>query len=151
MGLIKAAVSAGSSVLADQWKEYFYCDSLPENVLMIKGAKRTGKRSSNTKGSDNVISNGSVISVADGQAMIIVDDGRIVEFCGEAGKRAHTDDVAVGAHHGNSLQKVFGLVTVHDDATLGLELPGPLVHVKHDDIHAQVHRCLLSAQSGTER
>ena len=85
MGLIKAAVSAGSSVLADQWKEYFYCDSLPENVLMIKGAKRTGKRSSNTKGSDNVISNGSVISVADGQAMIIVDDGRIVEFCGEAG------------------------------------------------------------------
>ena len=85
MGLIKAAVSAGSSVLADQWKEYFYCDSLPENVLMTKGAKRTGKRSSNTKGSDNVISNGSVISVADGQAMIIVDDGRIVEFCGEAG------------------------------------------------------------------
>ena len=86
MGLIKAAFGAAGGVLADQWKEYFYCDSLPENVLMAKGAKRTGKRSSNTKGSDNVISNGSVIAVADGQAMIIVDSGRIAEFCAEPGE-----------------------------------------------------------------
>ena len=85
MGLIKAAFGAAGGVLADQWKEYFYCDSLPENVLMAKGEKRTGKRSSNTKGSDNVISNGSGIAVADGQAMIIVDGGRIVEFCAEPG------------------------------------------------------------------
>ena len=84
MGLIKAALSAGSSVLADQWKEYFYCDSLPENVLMVRGSKRTGKRSSN-KGSDNVISSGSAIAVADGQAMIIVEGGRILEFCAEPG------------------------------------------------------------------
>ena len=86
MGLIKAAFGAAGGVLADQWKEYFYCDSLPENVLMAKGEKRTGKRSSNTKGSDNVISNGSVIAVADGQAMIIVDQGRIAEFCAEPGE-----------------------------------------------------------------
>ena len=85
MGLIKAAFGAAGSVLADQWKEYFYCDSLPENVLMAKGEKRTGRRSSNTKGSDNVISNGSAIAVADGQAMIIVDGGRIAEFCAEPG------------------------------------------------------------------
>ena len=85
MGLIKAAIGAGSSVLADQWKEYFYCDSLPETILMTKGQKRIGKRSSNTKGSDNVITNGSVISVADGQAMIIVEDGRIAEFTAEPG------------------------------------------------------------------
>ena len=85
MGLIKAAFGAAGSVLADQWKEYFYCDSLPENVLMAKGEKRTGRRSSNTKGSDNVISNGSGIAVADGQAMIIVDGGQIVEFCAEPG------------------------------------------------------------------
>ena len=85
MGLIKAAIGAGSSVLADQWKEYFYCDSLPETILMTKGQKRTGKRSSNTKGSNNVITNGSVISVADGQAMIIVEDGRIAEFTAEPG------------------------------------------------------------------
>ena len=86
MGLIKAAFGAAGGVLADQWKEYFYCDSLPENVLMTKGEKRTSKRSSNTKGSDNVISNGSVIAVADGQAMIIVDQGRIAEFCAEPGE-----------------------------------------------------------------
>ncbi len=86
MGLIKAAFGAAGGVLADQWKEYFYCDSLPENILMAKGEKRTGRRSSNTKGSDNVITNGSVISVADGQAMIIVDNGRIAEFCAEPGE-----------------------------------------------------------------
>ena len=86
MGLIKAAFGAAGGVLADQWKEYFYCDSLPENVLMAKGEKRTGKRSSNNKGSDHVISNGSVIAVADGQAMMIVDQGRIAEFCAEPGE-----------------------------------------------------------------
>ena len=85
MGLIKAAIGAAGSVLADQWKEYFYCDSLPESILMTKGQKRTGKRSSNTRGSENVISNGSGIAVADGQAMIIVEGGRIVEFCAEPG------------------------------------------------------------------
>ena len=86
MGLIKAAFGAAGGVLADQWKEYFYCDSIPDNVLMVKGEKRTSKRSSNTKGSDNVITNGSVIAVADGQAMIIVDNGRIAEFCAEPGE-----------------------------------------------------------------
>ena len=85
MGLIKAAFGAAGGVLADQWKEYFYCDSLPETILMTKGQKRIGKRSSNTKGSNNVITNGSVISVADGQAMIIVEDGRIAEFTAEPG------------------------------------------------------------------
>ena len=85
MGLIKAAAGAAGSVLADQWKEYFYCDSLPETVLMTRGRKRTGKRSSNTRGSENVITSGSVIAVADGQAMIIVENGRIAEFTAEAG------------------------------------------------------------------
>ena len=85
MGLIKAAVGAAGSVLADQWKEYFYCDSLPETVLMTRGKKRTGRRSSNTRGAENVISSGSAIAVADGQAMIIVESGRIVEFTAEPG------------------------------------------------------------------
>ena len=85
MGLIKAALGAAGSVLADQWKEYFYCDSMSDDVLMCKAQKRTGKRSSNTKGSDNLISNGSVIVVNEGQAMMIVDQGRIVEFSAEAG------------------------------------------------------------------
>ena len=86
MGLIKAAFGAAGGVLADQWKEYYYCDSISEDVLMVKGQKRTGKRSSNTKGSDNVITNGSIIAVADGQAMIIVENGRIIEVCAEPGE-----------------------------------------------------------------
>lgn len=86
MGLIKAAFGAAGSVLADQWREYFYCDSMSDDVLMAKGIKRTGKRSSNTKGSDNVISNGSIIVVNEGQAMMIVDQGQIVEFTAEAGQ-----------------------------------------------------------------
>ena len=86
MGLIKAAMGAAGGVLADQWKEFFYCDAIPENVLAVKGRKKTGKRSSNTKGDDNVISNGSVIAVADGQCMLIVDQGKIVDMCAAAGE-----------------------------------------------------------------
>ena len=85
MGLIKAALGAAGGVMADQWREYFYCDSLSDDVLMCKGVKRTSRRSSNTKGSDNIITNGSVIVVNEGQAMMIVDQGRIVEFTAEAG------------------------------------------------------------------
>ena len=86
MGLIKAAIGSAGGVLADQWREYFYCDSLPDDILVRKGIKRTGKRSSNTKGSDNIITNGSVIAVNEGQAMMIVDQGGIVEFTAEAGQ-----------------------------------------------------------------
>ena len=86
MGLIKAALGSAQGVLADQWKEYFYCDSMSADVLVSKGQKRTGKRSSNTKASDNIISSGSVIAVNEGQCMMIVDQGQIVEFAAEAGE-----------------------------------------------------------------
>ncbi len=86
MGLIKAALGSISSVLGDQWREYFYCESMPENVLVSKGSKRTSGRSSNTKGSDNVITNGAVIAVNEGQCMMIVEQGQIVEFAAEAGE-----------------------------------------------------------------
>ena len=86
MGLIAAGISAVSGVLADQWKEFFYCDSIDRNVLMTKGQKRISGRSSNTNGNDNIISNGSVIAVADGQCMIIVEQGKIVEVCAEPGE-----------------------------------------------------------------
>ena len=72
MGLIKAITGAVGGVLADQWKEFFYCDALDSDTLMVKGQKRVSGRSSNTRGSENVISNGSGIAVADGQCMIIV-------------------------------------------------------------------------------
>ena len=86
MGLIKAALGSVSSVLGDQWREYFYCDSLSDNVLVTKGQKRTSGNSSNTKGSDNVITNGAVIAVNEGQCMMIVEQGQIVEFAAEAGE-----------------------------------------------------------------
>ncbi|MBO4872806.1 MAG: SPFH domain-containing protein [Lachnospiraceae bacterium] len=86
MGLISAALGAAGGVLADQWKEYFYCEAMDKDVLMTKGVKHTSGRSTNTKGSDNIITNGSGIAVADGQAMIIVDDGKVVEFCAEPGR-----------------------------------------------------------------
>ncbi len=86
MGLIKAIGTAVSGVLADQWKEYFYCDALPVNVLAVKGEKRIGEGSSNTKGADNIISNGSKIAVADGQCMLIVEQGKVVELCAEPGE-----------------------------------------------------------------
>ena len=85
MGLISAALGAASGVLADQWKEYFYCEALPNNVLAVKGRKRVSGRSSN-RGSDNIISSGSVIAVADGQCMLIVEQGKIVDVCAEPGE-----------------------------------------------------------------
>lgn len=86
MGLIQAALVAGGNVLADQWRDYFYCDSLGNDVLVKKGQKRTGRGSSNTKGNDNIISNGSIIAVNEGQCMIIVEQGAIAEVCAEAGE-----------------------------------------------------------------
>lgn len=86
MGLISAALGAAGGTLADQWLEFFYCESLPKDVLVKKGQHRVSKRSSNYKGNDNIISNGSGIAVADGQCMIIVEQGAIVELCAEPGE-----------------------------------------------------------------
>ena len=86
MGLIKAAIGAAGGTLADQWKEFFYCDSMSSDVMVVKGQKRVGGRSSNTKGNDNIISNGSGIAVADGQCMLIVEQGKIVDFSAEPGE-----------------------------------------------------------------
>lgn len=86
MGLISAAKGAISGILADSWREYFYCDSMPVDVLATKGKKRTSNRSTNTKGEDNIISNGSIIAVNEGQAMMIVQQGAIVEFSAEPGE-----------------------------------------------------------------
>ena len=86
MGLIKAITGAAGGVLADQWKEFFYCDSIANDILIVKGQKRISARSSNTKAEDNIISNGSGIAVADGQCMIIVEQGKVVELCAEPGQ-----------------------------------------------------------------
>ncbi len=92
MGLIKAGLGSVGGVLADQWKEYFYCEAMPETVLMVKGHHRSSGRSSNTRGSDNIITTGSVVAVADGQCMLIVEQGKVVEVCAEPGE--YTYDAA---------------------------------------------------------
>lgn len=85
MGLIKALTASVGGVLSDQWKEFFYCPSMPADVIVTKGIKKVSGRSSNTKGSDNIITNGSVVVVNEGQCMMIVDQGKVVEICAEAG------------------------------------------------------------------
>ncbi|MBE6820995.1 MAG: SPFH domain-containing protein [Ruminococcaceae bacterium] len=113
MGLIKAGIGALGGVLADQWKEFFYCDSLENDVLMVKGQKRVGGRSSNTKGSDNIISNGSGIAVADGQCMIIVEQGKVVEVCAEPGEFTYdssTEPSIFSGKLGDSIKETFKLI-----------------------------------------
>ena len=113
MGLIKAALGSVGGVLADQWKEFFYCESIPANVLVTKGQKRTGNRSSNTKGSENIISNGSVIAIADGQAMIIVEQGKVVDICAEPGEYTYdmsTEPSIFTGDLGESIKQSFATI-----------------------------------------
>ena len=120
MGLIKAGMGALGGSLADQWKEFFYCDALPNDVLMRKGEKRTGKRSSNTKGSDNIISSGSGIVVADGQCMIIVDQGEVVEVCAEPGEFTYDTSTEPSLFAGELEESIIGtLDTIRKRFTYG--------------------------------
>ena len=110
MGLIKAIAGAAGGVLADQWKEFFYCEAMDKNVMVTKGVKRITDRSSNTKGNDNIISNGSGIAVADGQCMIIVEQGKIVEVCAEPGQFTYdssTEPSIFAGSLGNSILETF--------------------------------------------
>lgn len=113
MGLIKAGMGALDGTLADQWKEFFYCESMPKEVLVTKGQKRTTGRSSNTKGNDNIISNGSGIAVADGQCMIIVEQGKVVEVCAEPGEFTYdtsTEPSIFSGNLGESIKETFKTV-----------------------------------------
>lgn len=110
MGLIKAAAGSIGGVLADQWKEYFYCDALEADILAAKGQKRASRRSSNTKSSDNIITNGSIIAVADGQCMMIVEQGKVVEVCAEPGEFTYdssTEPSVFAGSLGSSIGEVF--------------------------------------------
>ena len=110
MGLLKAIIGATGGVLADQWKEYFYCDAIPADTLVLKGSKRTSSRSSNTKGQENIISSGSVVAVADGQCMLIVEQGKVVELCAEPGEYvfdASTEPTIMAGNLSKSIPAVF--------------------------------------------
>ena len=113
MGLIKAAAGAVGGTLADQWKEFFYCEAMDSDVMVTKGRKRTGGRSSNTKGDDNIITSGSGIAVADGQCMIIVDQGKVVEACAEPGEftyDASAEPAVFSGNLGDSLDAVLDTI-----------------------------------------
>lgn len=110
MGLIKAGLGATGGVLADQWKEYFYCEAIPSDVLAVKGKKKVTGRSSNTKGDDNIITNGSIIAVADGQCMLIVEQGKVVDVCAEPGEYTYdmsTEPSIFSGDLGESIGQVF--------------------------------------------
>ena len=110
MGLIKAITGAAGGVLADQWKEYFYCEALDGNTLVTKGKKRVSGRSSNTKAVENIISTGSVVAVADGQCMIIVEQGKVAEICAEPGEfvyDASTEPTIMAGDLGKNIGEVF--------------------------------------------
>ncbi|MGM9606359.1 MAG: SPFH domain-containing protein [Oscillospiraceae bacterium] len=106
MGLIKAALGSAGGVLADQWKDYFYCEALPANTLVVKGQKRSSGRSSNTKGSDNIITSGSVIAVADGQCMIIVEQGKVVDICAQSGEYTYDASTEPSIFSGDLSQSI---------------------------------------------
>ena len=124
MGLIKAALGAAGGVMADQWKEYFYCESIPENVMAVKGLHRVSGRSTNYKGSENIISNGSVVAVTDGPCMIIVDQGKVTELCAEPGEFVYdssTEPSIFSGQLGTSILDTFK--TIGKRFTFGGEPP----------------------------
>jgi len=124
MGLIKAALGSAGGVLADQWKDYFYCEALAADVIAVKGKKRASSRSSNVRGNENIISNGSVIAVADGQCMMIVEQGKVVDICAEPGEYTYDMSTEPSIFTGDlsqSISEVFA--NVGKRFTFGGEAP----------------------------
>lgn len=140
MGLIKAGLGAVGGVLADQWKEFFYCEAMDKEVMVTKGQKRIGGRSSNTKGSDNIISNGSGIAVADGQCMIIVDQGKIVEVCAEPGEFTYDASTEPSIFAGNLGQSIIDTFkTIGKRFTYGGAVAVVYLLTQMRDIHLTVN------------
>lgn len=109
MGLIKAAWNAASGTLADQWKEYFYYDAMDADVLVARGAKHVSGRSANRKGEDNVITDGSHIAVANGQCMIIVEDGKVIDACAEPGAYTYDTKTSPSVFGGSFVEGLKGV------------------------------------------
>ena len=101
MGLLRAGIGAATGVLADSWRDFFYCDSLDANTLVVKGRKRVTNRSSNVSGEPNIISNGSIIAVNEGQCMMIVENGAVVEVCAEPGEFLYDEGTEPSLFYGD--------------------------------------------------
>ncbi len=110
MGFIKAAKDSLDSLLADQWRDCFYCDALSSDVLVKKGQKKITSGKGNNKGTENIISNGSVIIVNAGQCMVIVEQGGVVDFCAEVGEFVYDTSTEPSLLYGNlgeNIKKTF--------------------------------------------
>lgn len=124
MGLIKALKGSVGGILGDQWKEYFYCDSIPQDVIVTKGVKKVSGRSSNKNVVDNIITNGSVIAVNEGQCMIIVDQGKVVEICAEPGEYTYDQSTEPTIFGGDLTTKLEDtLLNIGKRFTFGGEAP----------------------------
>jgi membrane protease subunit (stomatin/prohibitin family) len=115
MGLLRAGIGALSGVLSDQWRDYFCADALEADVLAVKAVKRMNKRFGGSKyTADNVISNGSIVAVAEGQCMLIVDQGKVVEVSAEPGEFVYDTSTEPSIFYGElnmeSVKAVFGKV-----------------------------------------
>lgn len=124
MGLLKAGIGALSGVLSDQWRDYFYCEALDADVLAAKGEKRAGKRSANRKSSENIITDGSIIAVNEGQCMMIVEQGKVVEVCAEPGEFVYDTSTEPSVFSGDlsdSVRKCF--LEIGKRFTFGGEAP----------------------------
>lgn len=112
MGLILSTMKATSSTLKDQWKEYFYCDALDANTICVKAHKKV--RGFGNHGDDNIISDGSVIAVADGQCMVIVEQGKVVDLCAEPGEYVYDStsepSIFTGTTLSSSIKDVFATI-----------------------------------------
>lgn len=107
MGILKVGIGAAQGVLADTWREYFYCPSMATDVLVQKGEQRQSKRGFNTKKSENIISNGSIIAVNEGQCMMIVEQGEIVEVCAEAGEFVYDSSTEPSIFYGDLKETIM--------------------------------------------
>lgn len=105
--VVGAAGAAGGGVLADQWLDYFYMDAMPATVLMRRAMRRV-KEGTRNRGSDDIISNGSGIVVADGQCMIIVDQGRVMDVCAEPGLYTYDQSSSPSIFAGNLGDSIVG-------------------------------------------
>ncbi|MCL1903619.1 MAG: SPFH domain-containing protein [Oscillospiraceae bacterium] len=85
MGLIKSAVSSVKGTLADQWKDAVHCPAMGGDVILRRGSRMNQGKGSNTKGSPDVITNGSVIMVEENTCMLTIDNGKITNIVSEPG------------------------------------------------------------------
>ena len=91
MGILKAVTGAMKSVLDEQWREFFSCDAIGSDWLLVRGKKRIGPRSANTRVDDDVLTNGSILAVADGQCVLVVKQGKVIDVCAEPGEHIFED------------------------------------------------------------